>query len=190
MLSRQMLIHSSHFFGSLLIVPESPTHFFIIQVSYIIFYSCQLWEHLCRPQKKKPFKSFAALLHKGSMLLYFLSPLFWLLNICYVYLHLLTLNSAFWDYFCCPCFILVYVCLVWKIHWSRKWHPSPVVLPEKKHGQRSLWTISLGATKSQTQQSDWACLFGVFIYLFSKYLKKLFVFRIVLGIMGKMKSGP
>ena len=27
---------------------------------------------------------------------------------------------------------------VWKIPWSRKWHPAPVFLPGKSHGQRSL----------------------------------------------------
>ena len=27
---------------------------------------------------------------------------------------------------------------VGKIPWSRKWHPTPVFLPEKSHGQRSL----------------------------------------------------
>ena len=27
---------------------------------------------------------------------------------------------------------------VWKIPWSRKWHPTPVFLPGKSHGQRSL----------------------------------------------------
>ena len=34
-----------------------------------------------------------------------------------------------------------------KIPWSRKWHPTPVSLPGKFHGQRSL------VTKSQTQLS-------------------------------------
>ena len=28
---------------------------------------------------------------------------------------------------------------VWKIFWSRKWQPTPVFLPGKFHGQRSLW---------------------------------------------------
>ena len=27
---------------------------------------------------------------------------------------------------------------VWKIPWKRKWRPSPVLLPGKFHGQRSL----------------------------------------------------
>ena len=28
--------------------------------------------------------------------------------------------------------------LSWKIHWRRKWQPSPVFLPRESHGQRSL----------------------------------------------------
>ena len=32
-----------------------------------------------------------------------------------------------------------------KIPWRRKWHPTPVILPEKSHGQRSLVGYSLGA---------------------------------------------
>ena len=27
---------------------------------------------------------------------------------------------------------------VTKMPWSRKWHPTPIFLPEKSHGQRSL----------------------------------------------------
>ena len=32
-----------------------------------------------------------------------------------------------------------------KIAWRSKWHPTPVFLPEKSHGQRSLAGYSLGA---------------------------------------------
>ena len=38
-----------------------------------------------------------------------------------------------------------------KILWRRKWQPIPVLLPEKSHGQRSLWAT---VTKSQMQLSD------------------------------------
>ena len=31
---------------------------------------------------------------------------------------------------------------VWKIPWSKKWHPPPVFLPGKFHGQRSLASYS------------------------------------------------
>ena len=36
---------------------------------------------------------------------------------------------------------------VWKIAWRRKWQPTPVFLPEKSHGQRSLVGYSLGGRK-------------------------------------------
>ena len=37
-----------------------------------------------------------------------------------------------------------------KIHWSRKWQPTPVFLPWKFHGQRSLGATVQGVLKSQT----------------------------------------
>ena len=36
---------------------------------------------------------------------------------------------------------------VWKIPWRRKWKPTPVFLPEKFHGQRSLVGYSPGGLK-------------------------------------------
>ena len=40
---------------------------------------------------------------------------------------------------------------VWKIPWRKKWHPTPVLLPGKFHGQRSLAGYSLwGYKKSDT----------------------------------------
>ena len=51
-----------------------------------------------------------------------------------------------------------------KFPWSRKWQPTPVFLPEKLHGQRSLvgyspWSHTVhGVTKSQTWLSKWANL--------------------------------
>ena len=36
--------------------------------------------------------------------------------------------------------------------WRRQWHPTPVLLPGKSHGQRSL--IVHGVAKSRTQLSD------------------------------------
>ena len=41
-----------------------------------------------------------------------------------------------------------------KIHWRRKWQPTPVFLPEKSHGQRSLVGYSPSGCKSRTQLSD------------------------------------
>ena len=43
---------------------------------------------------------------------------------------------------------------VWKIPWRRKWQPTPVFLPGKAHGQRSLVGYSPWVAKSQTQLSD------------------------------------
>ena len=41
---------------------------------------------------------------------------------------------------------------VGKIPWRGKWQPTPVFLPEKLHGQRSLVdSLVHGVTKSQTQ---------------------------------------
>ena len=42
-----------------------------------------------------------------------------------------------------------------KIHWSSKWHPSPVFLPRESQGQRSLVSYSPWATKSWTRLNDW-----------------------------------
>ena len=42
------------------------------------------------------------------------------------------------------------------IPWRRKWHPSPVFLPEKSHGQRSLPGYVHGVAKNWTWLSDWA----------------------------------
>ena len=40
------------------------------------------------------------------------------------------------------------------MHWRRKWQPTPVLLPGKSHGWRSLWAAVHGIAKSQTQLSD------------------------------------
>ena len=43
---------------------------------------------------------------------------------------------------------------VGKIPWRRKWQSTPVLLPGKSHGQRSLVGYSLWVAKSRTQLSD------------------------------------
>ena len=43
---------------------------------------------------------------------------------------------------------------VGKIHWRRKWQPTPVFLPGELHGQRSL--VGLQPTGSQRVRHDWA----------------------------------
>ena len=41
-----------------------------------------------------------------------------------------------------------------KIPWRRTWQPTPVFLPGKSHGQRSLAGSVHGESKSQTHLSD------------------------------------
>jgi len=43
---------------------------------------------------------------------------------------------------------------VGKIPWKGKWQPTPVFLPGKSHGQRSLVGYSQQGHKSQTRLSD------------------------------------
>ena len=47
---------------------------------------------------------------------------------------------------------------VTKIPWRRKWEPTPVFMPGKSYGPRSLWATVPGVTKSRTQLSDFASL--------------------------------
>ena len=42
---------------------------------------------------------------------------------------------------------------VGRIAWSRKWYPTPVFLPGKPHGQRSLEGYSPRGHKSRVQES-------------------------------------
>ena len=37
----------------------------------------------------------------------------------------------------------------WEVPWRRKWHPTPVFLPRKSHGQRSL--VSMGRSPGRLQ---------------------------------------
>ena len=46
--------------------------------------------------------------------------------------------------------------LGWEDPWSRKWQPTPVFLPGKSHGQRTLGATVAGVAESQTQLSNWA----------------------------------
>ena len=49
---------------------------------------------------------------------------------------------------------------VGKIPWRSKWQSSPVLLPGKSHGRRSLAGYVLGVAKSQTSLSDFTFHFG------------------------------
>ena len=46
-----------------------------------------------------------------------------------------------------------------EIWWRRQWQPTPVLLPGKSHGQRSLVGCSHGVAKSQTGLSDFTFTF-------------------------------
>ena len=41
----------------------------------------------------------------------------------------------------------------------RQWHPTPVFLPGKSHGQRACWAVVHGAAKSRTRLSDLTFIF-------------------------------
>ena len=44
-------------------------------------------------------------------------------------------------------------------NWRRQWHPTPVFLPGKSHGQRSLVGCSPWVTENQTRLSDFTFTF-------------------------------
>ena len=48
---------------------------------------------------------------------------------------------------------------VWKIPWRRKWQPTPVLLPGRFHGWRSLAGSVHAVAKSQTQLCDFTFTF-------------------------------
>ena len=56
----------------------------------------------------------------------------------------------------CQCKISRFDPWVGKISWRRKWQPTPVFLPGKSHGQRSLAGYSPGVAKSQIQLRDYS----------------------------------
>jgi len=49
-------------------------------------------------------------------------------------------------------FIHIYILI--HIYWGRKWQPTPIFLPGKSHGQRSLAGCSPRGRKSRTKLSD------------------------------------
>ena len=58
----------------------------------------------------------------------------------------------------CQCWRCRFNPWVRKIPWRRAWQPTPVFLPGKSHGQRSLAGYSNGITKSRTQLNDFTFL--------------------------------
>ena len=61
---------------------------------------------------------------------------------------------------------------VGKIPWRRKWQPTPVLLPRKFHGWRSLVAPTVhGVTKSRTRLSDFMTCIYIFKYLTAEFSK-------------------
>ena len=56
---------------------------------------------------------------------------------------------------------------VGKIPWSRKWHPIPVLLPGKSHGQRSL--VGYSPWGPQRVGHDWANSLSFFLSFFLSF---------------------
>ena len=48
---------------------------------------------------------------------------------------------------------------LYRLPWRRQWHPTPVLLPGKSHGRRSLVAVVHGVAKSQTRLSDFPFTF-------------------------------
>ena len=49
--------------------------------------------------------------------------------------------------------------------WRRKWHPTPVSLPGKSYGQRSLVGYSPWGRKSQTRFSKWMTTASIIVIM-------------------------
>ena len=74
---------------------------------------------------------------------------------------------------------------VGKIRWRRKWQPTPVPLPGKSHGRRSLVATVHGVVKSQTRQ--WvSVLFHWSVYLSSHHYHTVLII-VALGIQLNLK---
>ena len=70
--------------------------------------------------------------------------------------------------------------LVAKIPWRRKWQPTPVFLPGKFHGQRSL--VGYSSWGHKRVRHDWACTYVCIILFFSfwyHYLWPLHEWKII-----------
>ena len=62
---------------------------------------------------------------------------------------------------------------VGKTPWSRKWQPTPVFLPGKFHGQRSLAATVERVTEHQMWLTDWAEIFWI-IFIYQTCLLQIF----------------
>ena len=53
----------------------------------------------------------------------------------------------------------VFLYILTHIHWRRQWHPTPVLLPGKSHGRKSLVAVVHGVAKSRTRLSNFTFTF-------------------------------
>ena len=61
-----------------------------------------------------------------------------------------------------------HLCTMWEDSWRRKWQPTPVLLPWKSHGRRSLVQATIhGVAKSQAQLSNFTFTFLLEALFFS-----------------------
>ena len=56
-------------------------------------------------------------------------------------------------------FLVLFVSTCTSTTWRRRWHPTPVLLPGKPHGRRSLVGCSPGVEKSRTRLNDFTFTF-------------------------------
>ena len=58
-----------------------------------------------------------------------------------------------------PCLMIIVITIVYGFFWRRQWHPTPVLLPGKSQGRRSLVGCSPWVAKSRTRLSDFTFTF-------------------------------
>ena len=75
------------------------------------------------------------------------------------------------------CFDLFHYHWVRKISWRRKWQPTPVFLPGKSHGQRSLVGYSPRGRKESYTAEQLHFHFGFFAVLVAVFIIIIYFFR-------------
>ena len=91
------------------------------------------------------------------------NPDYWAEIICVV---LLNMTSLVAQSVCLQCRNPGFDPWVGKIPWRRKWQPTPVLLPRKSHGRRSLVQATVhGVAKNQTRLSDFTFTFWILTIL-------------------------
>ena len=75
----------------------------------------------------------------------------------------------------------------------RHWQPTPVLLPGKSHGQRSLVGCSHGVVKSWTQLRDFTFTFHfLFFFFFFFFFNFYFIFKLYITVLDlpNIKMNP